>query len=76
MKSCEGCQERTPWCHGRNEDGTYRCEHWKKQEEETLERRKKQRGDSDYSSYRHDVRKAKERRVRNHRTTRGGRRGR
>jgi len=39
MQCCYKCQERTTICHGKNEDGTYRCKRWKEEQEEKNKKR-------------------------------------
>ena len=43
MGCCHGCTRRTAICHGRNEDGTWRCNDWRLEEEaKARERAEKQ----------------------------------
>lgn len=63
---CYRCTERTPHCHGRNEDGTYRCEKWEKQVAADEARRKKDAEAVDYKSYRFDLKVRTEKEQKRH----------
>lgn len=68
---CYGCEERTPYCHGKNEDGTYRCKRWEEQiGVRGEEHRRRAAAAIDYNEYRYDFLKSCERKKRNHKARR------
>lgn len=42
---CADCEKRYIGCHGKDEDGNWRCPHWAQEQAEKLERREKTRQD-------------------------------
>ena len=67
MRGCLGCTERTADCHGRNEDGTYKCARWEQQEKTRAELRKKAIGEMDYLEYKFASKVRHEKLRKNHR---------
>lgn len=64
---CYQCTDRVPGCHGRNEDGTYKCAKWERQDRIKAELRKKAVEEMDYLEYKHESRVRHEKLRKNHR---------
>lgn len=65
---CYQCAKRTPGCHGRNEDGSYKCREWKQREEARKKQRPKAMAEMDYLAYKFQSRVRHETLRKYHRT--------
>jgi hypothetical protein len=71
MACCHGCTKRTIWCHGKNEDGTWRCRDWGLEQaarEQEYQRRLEQNMTDAYFA---DFRKEKQKQEKAHKSYRG-----
>ena len=50
-KDCNGCPDRRVGCHGKNEDGTWKCRIWAKIQEKKEPGEKQRKDDQAYSAY-------------------------
>lgn len=65
-KECRGCESRFIGCHGRNADGSWRCEAWGKAQEKELARMADTQAALDIGEYKFDVAKDICKRKRSH----------
>ena len=49
--SCFGCTERTPICHGKDENGNWRCKNWGEKQDEKQRQEKAKREMRDVKAY-------------------------
>lgn len=63
---CYGCQRRFLGCHGKNKDGSWRCETWGRSQEGVEDTAKKKLLKIDFNNYKCDALSAATRRRKAH----------
>ena len=69
MDTCKGCERRQIGCHGKQEDGTWRCEAWGREQDAKAAGHASARFERDAENYVADQRVARERRRKSHHMT-------
>ena len=66
MHCCKGCKTRYLGCHGKDEEGNWRCKEWAKQQEKQDAGKQNKEKANIFYGYARDVGYAKERRKKSH----------
>lgn len=71
MACCWGCRKRSIGCHGKNEDGTWKCKDWGKEQEAREQDYQMRRERHLMDSYFADFRKERESKQKAHHAHKG-----